>query len=130
MKKKINNENGQSMVEFALIMPILLLIIVGIIEFGFMFSGFLALTNASREAVRNISLGGNDASATQRAKESSMNLDPDQMVVVINPSNSTRKQGDAVTVTITYEYDFLTPFMEKLLGSNFQLEADTTMRVE
>jgi len=130
MKKRLNNEKGQSMVEFALIMPILLLIIVGIIEFGFMFSSFLTLTNASREAVRALSLGSTDASATQRAKDSSMNLDPTQLVVIINPSGSTRSPGDSVTVTITYEYDFLTPFMEKLFGSNFQLKTDTTMRVE
>ena len=130
MNKKFSKENGQSMVEFALIMPILLLILVGIIEFGFMFSNFLTLTNASREAVRAISLGSSDASATQRAKDTSINLDPTQIVVVINPSDSNRDPGDSVTVTITYEYDFLTPFMERIFGSDFQLETDTTMRVE
>ncbi len=130
MNKIFSKENGQSMVEFALIMPILLLILVGIIEFGFMFSNFLTLTNASREAVRAISLGSSDASATQRAKDTSINLDPTQIVVVINPSDSNRDPGDSVTVTITYEYDFLTPFMERIFGSDFQLETDTTMRVE
>ena len=118
------------MVEFAMIVPILLLIVVGIIEFGFMFSGFLTLTNASREAARAISLGATDANAIQRAKDSSMQLDGTQMVVVIDPNSGTRQQGDMVTVTISYEYDFLTPFMEAILGSNFMLETDTTMRVE
>ena len=130
MKLRPSDEKGQSMVEFAMIVPILLLIVVGIIEFGFMFSGFLTLTNASREAARAISLGATDANAIQRAKDSSMQLDGTQMVVVIDPNSGTRQQGDMVTVTISYEYDFLTPFMEAILGSNFMLETDTTMRVE
>ncbi len=130
MTLKLKDEKGQSMVEFAMILPVLLLILVGIIEFGFMFSGYLTLTNASRESARAISLGATDAIATQRAKDSSMQLDGSQMVVVISPSAATRQQGDMVTVTITYEYDFLTPFMEAILGGNFLLKTDTTMRVE
>ena len=69
MKLNLKEDKGQSMVEFAMILPVLLLIIIGIIEFGFMFSGYLALSNASREAVRTVSLGETDMVAIQRAKE-------------------------------------------------------------
>ena len=55
---RMKRSKGQSLVEFALVMPLLMLILIGIIEFGFMFSGYLSLTNASREAARVISLGG------------------------------------------------------------------------
>lgn len=130
MKRKLKNENGQSMVEFALIVPLLLLIIVGIIEFGFMFSGYLTLTNASREAVRTISLGRSDSAAILRANDTIVNLDKDQMLVKIDPSDAAREQGDSVTVTITYDYTFLTPFMEAIFGGDFQIEVSTTMRVE
>lgn len=130
MKQKLRNESGQSMVEFALILPVLLFIVIGIIEFGFMFSGYLALTNASREAVRYISLGGDNASAIQRAKDVSMNLDPNQMTILIDPSGGIRERGDSVKVTIQYDYKFLTPFFGVLFGNTLELEADAVMRVE
>ncbi len=130
MNLKLKDEKAQSMVEFAIIFPILLLILVGIIEFGFMFSGYLTLSNASREAARSISLGAGDVAAVQKVKDSAANLDKTHIVVTINPVEAIRKQGDLVTLTITYDYDFLTPFMEKIFGNNFILKTETTMRVE
>lgn len=130
MKQLNTNEKGQSMVEFALIVPVLLLIIIGIIEFGFLFSGYLTLSNASREVSRSVSLGANDSNATIRAKDAAVNLIPEKVLVSITPNDSNRKQGDLVTIVITYEYDFLTPFIEKLLGDNFLLRVETSVRVE
>lgn len=118
------------MVEFALIIPVLLLIVIGIIEFGFMFGGYLSLTNASREAVRFVSLGGTDAAAITRAKEVAINLAPERMIVTISPSNALRNRGDSVSVNITYDYEFLTPFMNRLLGNTVSLKSKATMRVE
>ena len=118
------------MVEFALVIPVLLLIVIGIIEFGFMFSSYLTLTNASREAARYISLGGDDVGAILRANNVAVNTDPNRMTIKIAPTSSSRSRGDSVTVEITYAHDFLTPFMDALLGSNFNLKVKATMRVE
>ena len=130
MKRLITNEKGQSMVEFALIVPVLLLIIIGIIEFGFLFSGYLTLSNVSRESAISVSLGANDSNATLRAKDAAVNLVSEKVLVSITPNDLNRKQGDLVTIVITYEYDFLTPFIEKLLGNNFLLRVETSVRVE
>lgn len=130
MRLNFKNEKGQTMVEFALLLPVLLLIVIGIIEFGFMFSGYLTLSNASREAVRTVSLGETDAVASQRAKDVALTLDPSKMNVSISPAFAMRDRGDSTTVSIVYEYDFLTPFMEAIFGGDLQLEADATMRVE
>ncbi len=43
---------GQSLVEFALVLPPLLLILLGIIQFGFIFNSYVTLTNAAREGAR------------------------------------------------------------------------------
>ncbi|NBD36935.1 MAG: pilus assembly protein, partial [Chloroflexi bacterium] len=51
MRKK-RDRHGQGFVEFALILPVLLLIIVGIMEFGHLFIVYASLTNASREGTR------------------------------------------------------------------------------
>ena len=50
--KKFRREDGQSMVEFALILPIFLLILCGIIDFGWLFYNQLSLNNACREGAR------------------------------------------------------------------------------
>lgn len=130
MRGVLKNEKGQSMVEFALILPVLLLIVIGIIEFGFMFSDYLSLTNASRETVRFVSLGGSNTQAIERAKEVAVNLDPLKMNISFDPVSEARERGDTVKVKITYEYEFITPFIGTILGDSITLEADAVMRVE
>jgi len=52
MKMKRNNQKGAALVEFALVLPVLLLILMGIIEFGIILFDKAIITNASREAAR------------------------------------------------------------------------------
>ena len=47
-----HNQNGAAVVEFAVVLPLLLLIVFGIIEFGFLMYNQAMLTNASREGAR------------------------------------------------------------------------------
>lgn len=49
---RLRSERGAELIEFALIFPILLLVVVGIIDFGFLFQRFEVLTNATREGAR------------------------------------------------------------------------------
>jgi len=49
---RLKSERGAELIEFALIFPLLLLIVVGIIDFGFLFQRFEVLTNATREGAR------------------------------------------------------------------------------
>ena len=51
-KKKNKNENGQSFVELSLVVVFLMILVAGIVEFGFMLNNYLNLVDASREAVR------------------------------------------------------------------------------
>jgi Flp pilus assembly protein TadG len=48
----VDHQKGQSMVEFALVVPLLILVIVGIFELGRAFFAYIAITNAAREGVR------------------------------------------------------------------------------
>ncbi len=52
------NEKGQSLVEFAFILLPLLLILLGIMEFGWLFSGQIVVTGAAREGARVAAVGG------------------------------------------------------------------------
>jgi len=53
----IKNERGASLVEFALVVPILLALLLGIIEFGWLFNGWITITGSAREGARMAAVG-------------------------------------------------------------------------
>ena len=52
LRSRIRSERGAELIEFALTLPLLLLLVLGIIEFGFLFQEYEVVTNASREGAR------------------------------------------------------------------------------
>lgn len=62
--KFIKNEKGQSIIEFALILPILIFLLMGIIEYGWLFNGKITLTSAAREGARVVAITKNQSKAT------------------------------------------------------------------
>ena len=56
--KRRSSERGAELIEFALVMPLLLLLVLGIVDFGFLFQRFEVVTNAAREGARLAVLGG------------------------------------------------------------------------
>jgi Flp pilus assembly protein TadG len=64
---KPHNEHGAAAVEIALVLPILILLIGGIIDFGFAFNTMVSLTHAAREGVRVEAIGNGDEGASAEA---------------------------------------------------------------
>ena len=124
----MRSEKGQSIVEFALVLPILVMLLFGIIDFGRIFHTYLAIDHASREAARTASIGENDATivSTAVASASSIHLTAGQ--VAVSPGG-TKSSGSDVTVTITYPINFLTPVVSNLTGP-ITLSSSTVMRME
>ena len=125
----IKNNRGQTIVEFALIIPFLLLLVVGVMEFGLILNQYMVVAEAAREGARSAALGGDDATATSVAKAAvpSPSLDRTKVLVTITPS--TRTRGSAVTVTVTYPLKTIT----NLMSSFFTVTVVTgvaTMRME
>ena len=58
--KRGRSEDGAQLVEFALVLPLLLLVVLGIAEFGFIFQRYEVITNAAREGARLAVLPGYD----------------------------------------------------------------------
>lgn len=54
------HEKGQSLVEFALLLPVMLLMLLGLIQFAMVFSGYISVSNAAKEGVRQAIVGTND----------------------------------------------------------------------
>lgn len=126
--KLFKNEKGQSLVEFALVIPLLLLIVMAIIEFGLMFNAYITITNASREGARGGALGDDNAGIELVVDSVANHLDLNNISVVITPN--TRSRGDMLSVTVTYDYQLITPIISNILSPIVNLESETVMRVE
>jgi Flp pilus assembly protein TadG len=68
MLGRTRNEDGAAAVEMALVLPILLLLVFGIIEFGFIFNRYISVTHAAREGVRHLALGVDPTEAELKAE--------------------------------------------------------------
>jgi len=110
----------------ALVLPILIMLIFGIIEFGRIYHVQLTLTSATREGARLGAVGGDTASIEQRVKESAYGLDSD--IITINIT--TAASGNPLEVQATYPVELYTPVFSQLLGETFEVEGRTIMRVE
>jgi len=105
MKNKILNflkkTTGQSIVEFALVLPVLLLILMGIIEFGRLLETTNVLTSAAREGVRVAAVTAPDASQVNNAAQNILTANNiSNATITVNGPNTNREVS--VTVQITY----------------------------
>ncbi|WP_174730742.1 TadE/TadG family type IV pilus assembly protein [Mesobacillus harenae] len=124
------DESGQSMVEMALILPILLLLVVGIFDLGRLIYSYAHLHQAAQETVRVGSLGDNDAEITLFARNYIHLGDASQLQVGITPQETVRHSGDYMTVTLTYPLELFTPLLGRILPSPTFITTDSTIRVE
>ena len=114
-------ERGAALIEFAMVMPILFLLVFGIIEFGRGYHTKTSLSHASREAVRVAALGTGDP--VQVARDSAPNLDPGSITVTVSPNPCT--PGNPVVVTLEYDHDYDIP----LFGSGtWSFSEESAMR--
>lgn len=117
------------MVEFALVVPILCVILFGVFQFGALYNDYVTLTDATRVGARKAAVSRHEAdpagAAETAARNSASGLKPAQLVVSV--SSTGWEHGDAVTVEATYPYDI------DLLGvvvKSGTLTSKTTERVE
>ncbi|MEH7251643.1 TadE/TadG family type IV pilus assembly protein [Neobacillus niacini] len=127
MKK---DERGQSMVETALLLPVFLLILVGIIDFGKLTYSYAHVHMAAQETVRIAGFGESDAAIKTFAQNYVHLGDKSKLEVVVTPNETKRKSGEYVTVKLRYPYQFITPLISKLFPSSFMIESDSTIRIE
>ena len=127
---KYTCKRGQSIVEMAIILPILILILMSIIDFGLMFNSVLVINNASREGARSAAVGLGDSEITAMIQNVTSELDQDSLAIEIDPTEGNRTRGDQVAVRITYQNEMITPIISAIVGDFVELNAETVMRVE
>lgn len=145
---RARGERGAVAVEFALIVPMLLLLVFGIIEFGFMLNRDTIIGNASRDGARVASLNGtyDDIETAIKSELTATGIPASSSAVAIkidciqpggavcNANKSTYdglvQSGATATVRVTYDYEWITPVISSMFGSTTTLEQYTQMRVE
>jgi Flp pilus assembly protein TadG len=122
-RKKVNiiSQCGATAVEFALVFPLLVMILFGIFQFGIAYNNWIALTHAAREGARLASVG---EYTDQRVRDSA----PSVNITTINTTGIGGNIGDPVTVTVRGDVlDIQIPFIGHW---PVQLESTATMRLE
>lgn len=136
----LRNQKGASAVEFALILPLLIMFIFGIIEFSLLLYNQHVITNASREGARAGVVAGLDRSAYEHedvSRKTATNYCSNFLVTfsdnpnplsISTPSPHAIDSGDDFILTVTYLYDFL--ILSNLGIGSVSLDATTTMKLE
>jgi Flp pilus assembly protein TadG len=122
------SERGQSMTEFALVMPLLVVILFSIIQFGIAFNHYLSLTDAVRAGARKAAVARHlsdpeDATVTSVRAAATDLKEADLLIDV----ESSWNPGDEVRVSASYPYSI------KLVGfvvKSGRMSSETVERVE
>jgi len=145
-------ERGAALVEFALALPLLLVVLAGIVDFGFTFQRYEVITNAAREGARMASLPGYDQTSVDNRVRAyvaaglgvntaalgpmmptgAVTLTPGSLDI---PVGGGTKTVPTALVTVTYRHNFLLlgpvlGLINKTWGSSIVLTATSQMRLE
>ena len=143
-RKLLRSQSGTQTVEFAMVLPLLLLLIFGMIDFGRGYFSWLIITNGAREGARAASVGKTSSVITAKVEESVTGLAPlspgcgsQEGALCVKVTNPQGASGTSVIVDVTYNFKYLViPGLMSLVGASslpggtFPLTAHATMRLE
>ncbi len=113
--KRLKNERGQALVEFAIVLPILLLLVCGIIDFGWLFYNQLALNNSCREGARFAVVNVSETNFEALVEAKILSVSPDSikedLTIDIELTNLTAPLTGDVVLTLTADIKVLTPVL-------------------
>jgi Flp pilus assembly protein TadG len=129
MSRRTRDEQGQTMVEFALAVPLLLLVLFAVLQFGVVYNDYVTLTDATRAGARKAAVSRHESSPAAAAEAAVRNSASglDQGDLDVDVAATAWEHGADVTVAATYPYEI------DLLGfvvASGELESTTTERVE
>ena len=130
---------GQALVEFALVLPVMMLILLAAIDFGRIMFSYIQITNAAREGAAYAATDpGDTADITTHALqetdaqgqygEHTPSVSVTCVVVGTQTTEAcaTAPGGDQVDVAVSEVFTFLTPLMSNFFGSNFTMTASAS----
>jgi Flp pilus assembly protein TadG len=129
-RRKIDfkSEQGQSLTEFALALPVLALLLFAVIQFGIAFNNYITLTDATRAGARKGAVSRHlpnpQGACTSAVRASATNLKASDLTATCT---STWQPGADVTVNATYPYSIS---LFGIISKSGRLSSTTTERVE
>jgi Flp pilus assembly protein TadG len=127
MRQRIGYQSGAEIVEFLITLPVILIVLAIIVDFGVAFTDQTILTNATRAAVREVVQGASDAQAQQMADHTTQSLvshDPADPLPPVTVNRAGTNPGDIVSVSITHQFDFF--LLPHFLGTITDIDLTAT----
>lgn len=106
-ERAARQERGAQAVEFALVIPLILVLVLGVLEFGRLLNIHISVSGAAREGARVMAIHDDAGAAEDAAKAAAPALDDTQLSVSVGPCDP----GQAVTVTVSYPLDLTLLFL-------------------
>ena len=128
-RKGPGRQKGAEIVEFLITLPVILIVLAIMFDFGSLFSDQILLSNAARVAAREVINGATDNEAqlvANKVTQSLLNADSSALPV-ISVTRAGADPGDQVTVTITHPFTFLLLPGWASSAATFNLTATVTM---
>ena len=107
-RKDITSERGQTMAEFAVVLPILVVLLFGIMQFGIAFNNYVTLTDAARAGARKAAVSRNSGDPAGDCKRAVLAAADNLDQKVLDPKvqcNSSWAAGSDVEVDASYPYN-------------------------
>ncbi len=115
------HESGQGLLEFALILPVLLMILAGVLDLGRLYFAYVAVTDAAAEGASYAASYPNEVAEIEaRAQGAS------QLSGVTVTYSGEAEAGETVTVTTSYSFTVATPIINGIAGGAIPLRATTS----
>lgn len=115
------------MVETALVLPIVLLLLIGIVEFGRVCSAYLGVAHAARHGARHGAVGATNAEIVAMVQKAAPALNSSDITVAITPASG-RQSGQDIQVTVTYPVRLISPLPG--ISNPLTVRSGVTMRIE
>ena len=133
-----DRRRGQALVEFAVVVPLFMLLLAGMVDFGMGLNASITVTNAAREGARYGIVSPNPTQIESRAREIATGLEQTRLTVTTSCSRpvgstpatctlATWQAGDSVLVQVGYDYKMIWPLA---MGTNIHVSSASQMRLE
>lgn len=147
LHRTLRSSRAQSLAELALTLPVLLIIVFGIIDFGLGLRSYISLSNGVREGARFAAVGNpagvpancdgtNNTTVYGRVCVATEGLDLDELTPDVSYPDGIAP-GNSVVVSAQYTYQFITPlgdlvsfFSGGVFPTSIDLDSSTDMRLE
>jgi Flp pilus assembly protein TadG len=130
MRAFLRSERGQTMVETAIVLPVVVLMLVAMVDAGRVFHSWIVVTNGAREGARSAAARQAPDIVIARIDSSMSGWTCDDPEITCTTSNVQGASGTPVQVTVARDVTLLSPLISQFWGGTVTLTGDATMQLE